>query len=78
MRLVQVPVHQAGFWSMPGMAATTQAFIPTSSPHREMMVVILATMKAHQKRKGSWERKWGEMEGKSLRLHPCHLRDKEK
>lgn len=34
-------------------------------------------MKAHQKGKSSWERKWGEIKGKSLRLCLCHLQDKE-
>lgn len=37
---------------MPGMAASTQAFIPTFSPCRETLLVVLATMKAHQKKKG--------------------------
>lgn len=60
------------------MAATTQAFIPTFSPHRETLLVVLATMKTHQKGKRSWGRKWGERKGKRLRLRLCHLRDKEK
>lgn len=59
----------------PEMAANVQSFIPTFSSHREMLVVSLATMTANQTR-GSWERKWGEMKGKSLSLQPCLLRSK--